>query len=80
VLLNRVTDGVNLLPTYRKPFDLTFRRTKNEEWSALADDFGTFFLTAGLPDGAFPPKRSRLKWFNSDLSHSVTSWGRDAYE
>lgn len=42
VLLNCATDGVSLWPTYRKPFDLIFQRTKNEEWSALADDFRTF--------------------------------------
>jgi site-specific DNA recombinase len=37
VLLNCATDGVNLSPTYRKPFDLIFRRAKNEEWSGRVD-------------------------------------------
>ena len=37
VLLNCATDGVNLSPTYRKPFDLIFRRAKNEEWSGRLD-------------------------------------------
>ncbi|HYL13398.1 MAG TPA: hypothetical protein VEV41_10190 [Terriglobales bacterium] len=44
VLLNCATDGVSLWPTYKKPFDLIFQRAKNEEWSALADDFRTFLL------------------------------------
>ena len=37
VLLNCTTDGANLTPTYRKPFDLIFQRAKNEEWSGRAD-------------------------------------------
>lgn len=37
VLLNCATDGVNLWPTYRTPFDLIFRRAKNEEWSGRGD-------------------------------------------
>ena len=37
VLLNCTTDGLNLTPTYRKPFDLIFQRAKNEEWSGRAD-------------------------------------------
>src|SRR5581483_4557626 len=37
VLLNCATDGVNLRPTYRKPFDLIFQRAKNEEWSGRED-------------------------------------------
>jgi site-specific DNA recombinase len=37
VLLNCATDGVSLWPTYRKPFDLIFRRAKNEDWSGRAD-------------------------------------------
>ena len=37
VLLNCATDGVNLTPTYRKPFDLIFQRAKNEEWSGRGD-------------------------------------------
>jgi site-specific DNA recombinase len=37
VLLNCTTDGVNLSPTYRKPFDPIFQRAKNQEWSGRAD-------------------------------------------
>ena len=37
VLLNCTTDGANLTPTYRKPFDLIFQRAKNEEWSGRLD-------------------------------------------
>ena len=37
VLLNCATDGVNLTPTYRKPFDLIFQRAKSEEWSGRED-------------------------------------------
>ena len=37
VLLNCVTDGVNLSPTYRKPFDLIFERAKTEDWSGRED-------------------------------------------
>jgi hypothetical protein len=36
-------DAVSLYPAYRKPFDMIAKRAKNEEWSALADDFRTFF-------------------------------------
>ncbi len=53
VLLNCAVDGVNIQPTYRKPFDMIFQRAKNEEWSALADDFRTFVLTENVPDLAF---------------------------
>jgi len=37
VISNCATDGVNLTPTYRKPFDLIFERAKNEEWSGRED-------------------------------------------
>ncbi len=37
VLLNCATDGVNLWPTYRKPFDIIFRRAQNENWSGRED-------------------------------------------
>ena len=37
VLLNCTTDGLNLTPTYRKPFDLIFERAKNNEWSGRED-------------------------------------------
>jgi len=37
VLLNCATDGANLKPTYRKPFDVIFQRTRNEEWSGRLD-------------------------------------------
>ena len=37
VLLNCATDGVNLWPTYRKPFDLICARAKGQEWSGRED-------------------------------------------
>ena len=37
VLLNCVTDGANLWPNYRKPFDVIAQRAKNEEWSGRED-------------------------------------------
>jgi hypothetical protein len=37
VLLNCATDGANLAPTYRKPFDVIFQRAKIEEWSGRPD-------------------------------------------
>ena len=37
VLLNCDTDGINLWPVYRKPFDLIFERAKNEDWSGRED-------------------------------------------
>ena len=37
VLLNCSIDGVSVYPTYRKPFDLIFKRVKNEEWSGRED-------------------------------------------
>jgi site-specific DNA recombinase len=37
VLLNYSTDGVSLWPVYKKPFELIFRRAKNDEWSGRAD-------------------------------------------
>ena len=37
VLLNCATDGVNLWPTYRKPFDLIFEHAKTENWSGRED-------------------------------------------
>ena len=46
VLLNCRVDGASLYPTYRKPFDMIFERAKNQEWSALADDFRTFHLAS----------------------------------
>jgi site-specific DNA recombinase len=36
VLLNCITDGATLTPTYRKPFDLIFERAK-KDWSGRAD-------------------------------------------
>ena len=50
VLLNCSIDAASVWPSYRKPFDLIFQRAGNEDWSALADDFRTFALTATLPD------------------------------
>ena len=37
VLLNCTTDGVNLWPVYRRPFDLIFQRAKTEDWSGRED-------------------------------------------
>jgi site-specific DNA recombinase len=37
VLSNCSIDAVSLYPTYRKPFDLIFERTKNEEWRGRED-------------------------------------------
>ena len=37
VLLNCDTDGVNLWPVYRKPFDLIFERARTKEWSGRED-------------------------------------------
>ena len=37
VLLNCATDGISLLPTYRKPFDAIFQRARNQEWSGRLD-------------------------------------------
>lgn len=53
VLSNCATDGVNLYPEYRKPFDLIFERAKAENWRALGDDFRTLVLTEDLPDLAY---------------------------
>lgn len=47
VLLNCPTDGVSLWPAYSKLFDL-FQRAKNEDWSALEDDFRNFLFFGGL--------------------------------
>jgi len=47
------TDGVNLWPVYRKPFDLIFERAKSEDWSALEDDFRTFLLMPGGSESIF---------------------------
>ena len=37
VLLNCSIDKVSIYPAYRKPFDLIFQRTRNEQWSGRAD-------------------------------------------
>ena len=37
VLSNCAVDAVNVYPTYRKPFDLIFRRAKTGEWCARGD-------------------------------------------
>ena len=37
VLSNCAIDAVSLYPTYRKPFDVIFQRTKTEEWCARGD-------------------------------------------
>ena|SRR5579883_317044 len=55
VLLNCATDGVNLTPTYRKPFDLIFQRAKNEEWSGRVD-------LNHRPPGPEPGALARLRY------------------
>jgi site-specific DNA recombinase len=42
VLSNCAIDAVSLYPTYRKPFELIFQKTKKEGWLAQVDDFRTF--------------------------------------
>ena len=37
VFSNCSVDAVSVTPTYRKPFDLIFRRAQNEEWSGRLD-------------------------------------------
>ena len=37
VLSNCAIDAASIYPTYRKPFDLIFQRTKNEEWCGWGD-------------------------------------------
>jgi site-specific DNA recombinase len=37
VLSNCAIDAASIYPTYRKPFDVIFQRTKNEEWCARRD-------------------------------------------
>ncbi len=37
VLLNCSIDAVSLYPTYRKPFDMIFKRAKSNEWSGRED-------------------------------------------
>jgi site-specific DNA recombinase len=37
VLLNCSIDAVSVYPTYRKPFDMSFHRAKNQEWSGKDD-------------------------------------------
>ena len=41
VLSNCKIGDASVESTYRKPFDLIFRRVKNESWLALEDDFRT---------------------------------------
>jgi site-specific DNA recombinase len=62
VLLNCTTDGVDIWPTYRKPFRSNLSAGTKEDWSALADDFRTFMadttwappLPESLPQGFGP--------------------------
>jgi len=35
-------DAASVYPTYRKPFDLIFLQTKNEEWRARGSDLRAF--------------------------------------
>jgi site-specific DNA recombinase len=59
VLLKCATDGVNLAPTYRKPFDLIFQRAKNEEWSGRADlNRGPPAPKAGALPGCATPRKA----------------------
>jgi hypothetical protein len=37
ILLNCTTDGVNLVPTYKKPFNVIFQHAKSENWSGRED-------------------------------------------
>jgi hypothetical protein len=53
VLLNCSIDGINLYPTYRKPFDLICKRAKNEEWSGRAD---SNCARSATPRGPLAPK------------------------
>jgi len=66
------TDGVNLWPVYRKPFDLIFERAKSEDWSALEDDFRTFLL---MPDGSESIFQQFTAWIL--LPSEVNEWYRD---
>ena len=45
--MNCAIDSASLYPTYRKPFDVIFQRAKNEDWSALEDDFRTLAMPVG---------------------------------
>jgi len=42
---SRMIDAASVQPAYRKPFDLIFERAKNEEGSALEDDFRTLIIS-----------------------------------
>ncbi len=76
VLLNCATDGVSLSPTFRKPFDLIFRRAKNEEWSGRVD-------LNHRPPGPEPGALARLShaptagnsWVNSKTVRITQIWG-----
>jgi hypothetical protein len=52
-------DAVNATATYRKPFD-DLRKSRFEKWSALLDDFRTFY-SSGLADEA-PPSAPNRGW------------------
>jgi len=51
VLLNCSIDAVSFYPVYRKPFDLIFKRAKNEEWSGRED----LNLRRPGPEAVFSP-------------------------
>ncbi len=53
VLSNCAIDSATLYPTYRKPFDLIFQRTKNEEWRREWDSNPRY----GFPYTRFPSVR-----------------------
>ena len=59
VLSNCTVDAASVYPTYRKPFDLTFLRAKNEEWRAQGDDFRTFLneFVSSIPQAELPNGR-----------------------
>jgi hypothetical protein len=56
ILSNCVTDGVNIWPTYRKPFDVIFERAKNKEWRRERDSNLSRF--AGVRARRRNPERS----------------------
>jgi LytS/YehU family sensor histidine kinase len=49
IFSNFSVDAVSVTATYRKPFDVIFKRAHLEEWSVLVDDFRTFGLRADVP-------------------------------
>ena len=61
VLLNCSIDAVSVTPTYRKPFDLIFKRAKTEEWSGREDlNLRPPAPKAGALPGCATPRRPLL--------------------